>query len=168
MMHKESELSQWFNLSEQKPWEHGVVQVIFEYEDECPTYSFWNGARFGFLSDTADGAVRMWREFGSTRHIVSSWRGLSYDPSLPKKLSRNTDPATSKEAAATIVKSGAVKSHHSKIVNALRKHGPMIPDEISKAAKIRRSAVFRRMNELKGLVSRTGEKRGGQSVWNAI
>lgn len=167
MMHKESELSQWFNLSEQKPWEPGV------YEIKSGTrwfYSFWDGCAFHA------GWVSVSRAYNNRNHrfgggdYYPEWRGLSYDPSLPKKLARITDPATSKEAAAKIVKSGALKSHCAKIRACLVEHGRMTPSEIASKLKMRRSSVFRRMSDLKrdGFASRTGEKRGGQSVWNAI
>lgn len=170
MMHKESELSQWFNLSEQKPWQPGVYVVEGEVCPESKCWSFFDGEGFNYKSYTSpENAYSMRYQVGGG-HRVKKWRGLSYDPSLPKKLSRGTDPATSKEAATKIVKSGTVKSHCAKIRACLVEHGRMTPAEIAAKLKMRRSSVFRRMSDLKrdGFASRTGEKRGGQSVWNAI
>lgn len=164
MMHKESELSQWFNFSEQKPWEPGVYGV----KSSALFFSWWDGKNFHGGWATPERAIKFREHDGNSYY--KNWRGLSYDPSLPKKLARRTDPATSKEAAAKVVKSGALKSHCAKIRACLVEHGRMTPSEIASKLKMRRSSVFRRMSDLKrdGFASRTGEKRGGQSVWNAI
>lgn len=178
MMHKESELSQWFNLSEQKPWQPGVYPVTIASKDHAGSfysfnrswYAYWDGFKFSRSSESFKSASKYsWLEEDSWI-LVYEWRGLSYDPSLPNKLVRRTDPATSKEAAAKVVKSGALKSHCAKIRACLVEHGRMTPSEIAAKLKMRRSSVFRRMSDLKrgGFASRTGEKRGGQSVWNDI
>jgi hypothetical protein len=163
MEHKESELSQWFNCL---PWQNGIYHQLCGLRKDVGFQKYQDG-KWGAWSDTYEEAEKSEVYY---HHHDEKWRGLSYDPSLPKKLARRTDPATSKEAAAKIVKSGALKSHCAKIRACLVEHGRMTPSEIAAKLKMRRSSVFRRMSDLKrdGFASRTGEKRGGQSVWNAI
>lgn len=169
MMHKESELSQWF--TEVPPVRDGAYQVYAGYSK---LYAYWTLSKgWGVGSTTPCEAQKLKYTGGRKDHYHSQgrkWRGLSYDPCLPKKLARRTDLSTSKEAAAKVVKSGTVKTHCAKIRACLVEHGRMTPSEIAAKLKMRRSSVFRRMSDLKrdGFASRTGEKRGGQSVWNAI
>lgn len=168
-MYAENELSEWFDLSEQKPWELGVYEVNAWVAFDGEMHSYWDGKKFNAVSFTGPERAYQMRWLPPLQG-VSRWRGLSYDPALPKKLARKSDPDTSHDAATKLVKSGAQKSHCDRIRACLVKHGRMTPSEIAEKLKIRRSSVFRRMSDLKkeGKASRTGEKRGGQSVWNAI
>lgn len=170
MTYTDSDLTQWFNLSEQKPWEPGVYEVESSGLSGGVKHAHWDGVKFKYISHTGVRRARDMMVVPGGGWKVELWRGLNYDPSLPKRLARRTDPATSHDAAKQAVKSGSVATNCSKIYAALKKHGAMNVEEISRITKLRRSVCFRRMSDLRqdGKASRTGEKRGGQSVWNAI
>lgn len=88
MTYTEDQLTGWIDVEKQKPWEHGVYEVMYEYHELSPTYSWWNGEEWGFLSHTAELA----KEFGNrcpTRHSVYKWRGLSQNPNAKPKRSGN-------------------------------------------------------------------------------
>ena len=74
-------LSQWFQLSEQKPWEVGVY-IVYE-TNNAPWYSYWNGKKFGYLVRDVDKAEN--HSKFPTNFIFSEWRGLSTNPEVKKK-----------------------------------------------------------------------------------
>lgn len=82
------ELSQWFNLSEQKPWENCVYIVRNEIRiTECAAY--WDGDKFWFAENCernfnrAVEIANKKKEPGGWEARISEWRGLSSDPSKP-------------------------------------------------------------------------------------
>ena len=74
-------------------------------------------------------------------------------PEFPRV--RNTDPATSHEAAASITD---VSSHYAQILEALSTIGPLGKDGISACTNLDSNQVARRLNEMKmmGLIELTG------------
>lgn len=177
MTYTDSDLTQWFNLSEQKPWEPGVYAVTMgtdcgkEWSSQFGEWFAWfDGHKFMRASRSLIAAYDQRDKLELDCACVMKWSGLNYDPSLPKRLARRTDPATSHAAAKQAVKSGARQTHMDKIHGCLKANGAMTPNQIAAKLKMRRSSVFRLMSDLRmeGKASRTGEKRGGQSVWNAI
>ena len=69
---------------------------------------------------------------------------------------RNSDPATSHEAAASITD---VSSHYAQILEALSTIGPLGKDGISFYSRLDRNQISRRLNEMQklGLISLTGK-----------
>ncbi len=83
-------------------------------------------------------------------------------------LARNTDPATSKEAAE---KCETFKARHISLIwQSLKDKGAMIPAEIARATGLDYHAVQRRMSEMrdKKLIERLPETRYGQHIVRAI
>lgn len=76
------ELSQWFNLSEQKPWAVGIYEVnsIFDGSD-FGVYSFWDGIEFKRIGIGIECAMRDKSMPTMRKQHEISWRGLSSDPS---------------------------------------------------------------------------------------
>lgn len=74
----------------------------------------------------------------------------------PEPLARNTDPATSHEAADSA--RDLASRHAMMILEALHKHGAMSPTAIARVLGLDRSQVFRRMSDLEknGLAHPTG------------
>lgn len=85
-------LSQWFNLDDQKPWEPGVYEVEIKgyTRDKDSAYSFWDGMKFyqpciiGFkhVEESKTWAV-------TSAHRIYKWRGLASDPSAKPKARGN-------------------------------------------------------------------------------
>ena len=80
----DKELSQWFDINEQKPWEPGVYEVDVKYGFREPTVSYWNGEYFCFTCSKNNGYINA-KQKGLIRgksdcHLVK-WRGLSSDQS---------------------------------------------------------------------------------------
>ena len=74
----------------------------------------------------------------------------------PEPLARNTDPATSHEAAESA--RDLASRHAMMILEALHKHGAMSPTAIARVLGLDRAQVFRRMSDLEkqGLAQPTG------------
>lgn len=88
----EQNLSQWFDLAEQKPWEVGVYELSGQNFNGT-AYSYWNGNQFMYTWDSSFGKQSAW----DSRHDHSQpswfcnmqkWRGLSTNPEV-KKISGN-------------------------------------------------------------------------------
>lgn len=80
----EQNLSQWFLLSEQTPWEVGVYEVNSGNEWNHITYSsYWCGSKFhggwGFPEEAYENKDHPGDGSGS------KWRGLSTSPEVKKK-----------------------------------------------------------------------------------
>ena len=89
-------LSQWFDLAEQKPWEVGVYEVQTPLYNS--QYSYWDGVRFNFISSTRDGAHGYYLigHRGGDGLSVTNWRGLSFglstNPEVKKKQGNKRVP----------------------------------------------------------------------------
>jgi hypothetical protein len=70
-------LTDWFNLSEQKPWEPGAYEVDLGGGPD-KDFSYWDGSDWGFISQSPLHAES--RDEGYTNCTVLRWRGLSSDP----------------------------------------------------------------------------------------
>lgn len=78
-------LSQWFNLDEQTPWEPGVYEV--DEDSSGKWFSYWDGKKFGYLVMDVNEAIE---EFSlHTDFVVEKWRGLDSDPSAKPKARGN-------------------------------------------------------------------------------
>lgn len=87
-------LSQWFNLAEQTPWEPGVYEV--EYEGLTRAYYSWfNGDQFQSGWHTKDAAQREKYMSSPLDLVPKKWRGLASDPSAkPKPKARGNRKVT--------------------------------------------------------------------------
>lgn len=84
----EQNLSQWFDLAEQKPWEVGVYEAKYDGLDKI-YYSWFNGEQFqsGWYSkQKAKENKNMPSGLGL---VPEKWRGLSTNPEVKKKTSGN-------------------------------------------------------------------------------
>lgn len=81
----EQNLSQWFDLAEQKPWEVGVYEVENKSKKHpnLRIYSYWNGYRFGWV-EQFPWLAEMQGHNASIRTEIK-WRGLSTKPEVKKK-----------------------------------------------------------------------------------
>ena len=80
----EQNLSQWFDLAEQKPWEVGVYEAKYDGLDKI-YYSWFNGEQFqsGWYSkQKAKENKNMPSGLGL---VPEKWRGLSTSPEVKKK-----------------------------------------------------------------------------------
>lgn len=85
MKYTEDQLTEWFDADTKKPTEIGVYEVR-ESEDDSRWYSFWDGVRFGrFVCEVSDSDAKR----RDAACVVQSWRGLSSNPSAPKKRAGN-------------------------------------------------------------------------------
>lgn len=84
-------LSQWFNLDEQKPRESGVYEV--DEDSFGKWFSYWDGKKFGYLVRDVNEAIE---EFSlHTDFVVEKWRGLASGPSAkPKPKARGNRRVT--------------------------------------------------------------------------
>lgn len=73
-------LSQWFDLAEQTPWEVGVYEV----EDSwgCIWMCRWNGEKF--LAQAKNAGIANLQTHSATI-CIRRWRGLSTSPEVKKK-----------------------------------------------------------------------------------
>lgn len=85
MKYSEDQLTGWFDVEKQKPWEPGVYVVD---EDSLGTwYAYWNGESFGRLYLCPYDAKN--RRNRHTNFVVTKWRGLSKKPNAKPKRSGN-------------------------------------------------------------------------------
>lgn len=87
-----------------------------------------------------------------------------------KKLARRTDPETSKTAARNLVKSGAHQDAYIRVYESLKKFpNGANANEISSDNGMLVHVIHKRLNclKLKGMASKTHEKRDNQTVWKA-
>lgn len=96
------ELTGWFDLSEQEPWEPGVYDVelgIIEHgklisgiRQFSEWKSYWDGYCFKSASDSVERAFINRYINESTGLRVVKWRGLSSDPNAKPKPKRSVNP----------------------------------------------------------------------------
>ena len=83
---QDKELSQWFDINVQKPWEPGVYEV----REECDIgkkqkwYSYWNGKKFMYYTHISEHDA-FEKKSQPTGCITSQWRGLAYNPAATAK-----------------------------------------------------------------------------------
>lgn len=88
-------------------------------------------------------------------------------------LARRTDPHTSHEAAEHVGEFAG--GHHKLILDCLKEHGPLSPDQIATKIRLDKFQICRRLPELQraGLAQPNGETRRSASgraerVWRAL
>lgn len=89
-------LSQWFRLDEQKPWEPGVYEVLLgneqsiEYDQQLSDwYAIWDGNKFLYASSTVNGAFLNAGAKDDLCFTITRWRGLASYPSAKPKARGN-------------------------------------------------------------------------------
>ena len=87
MNYTEDQMTGWYNLSEQNPWEPGVYEVPCRFGGEGMTYfSWWDGLRFRGGWDSPEEA------FSNKDHEYltdyKKWRGLNHNPLAPSQRAR--------------------------------------------------------------------------------
>lgn len=87
---QDQELTGWFDLSEQKPWEPGVYEVNSFLGGDV--YSYWDGEKFKYIAMSKEKAFL--GRHSQTFRIESEikWRGLSSDPNAKPKPKRSGNP----------------------------------------------------------------------------
>lgn len=163
-------LSQWFDLSVQKPWEEGVYKMLYPGLEENEIYSFFDGSAFNSGWFSIKRAIENKTSGPDGLTEPTHWRGLSNPPIDPKHLARRTDPQTSKDAAIIAVSTGHIATHCERIWNCLGEYGSQNANEVAARLGLHAHQVLKRFSDLHKMkkASRTGEVRHGQSVWNAI
>lgn len=84
---EDKELSQWFDINEQKPWEPGVYEVQRQDYDYSGQLSLFKNGKFNEVAvDGPDSAI-YWAEISGIGDgcDVIKWRGLASDPSAKPK-----------------------------------------------------------------------------------
>lgn len=76
-------LSQWFDLAEQKPWQPGIYQVCWMPDHMFNWYAFWDGEDFRAIYDEIHLADKCRDE--KRIEVVRKWRGLSTNPEAKNK-----------------------------------------------------------------------------------
>lgn len=93
----------------------------------------------------------------------------------PVRLARRTDPHTSHEAAEHVSEFAA--GHHKLILDCLKEHGPLSPDQIATKIRLDKFQICRRLPEMQRHIPQlavpTGETRLSASgrkerVWRAL
>lgn len=82
MEYTEKDLSQWFDLKKQKPWEPGVYACNVKHLPGRLVYGYFDGVSFVRFEATVKDAFHR-RDYG-TSAICTKWRGLNHNPSAPK------------------------------------------------------------------------------------
>ena len=85
------ELTKWYLLSEQKPWQPGVY-IVLRGEDEG--WSYWCGERFHGAWSIPQEAVTAFHRKLVLTSFISVWRGLASDPA-PKPSPMTVKPKRS-------------------------------------------------------------------------
>lgn len=88
----------------------------------------------------------------------------------PKHLARNTDPATSKEAAQAGEKSGVFGGQRLSILEVLQSLGEMHASAIADEVGLHTHQVLKRLSDLQrmGFAVPTDKRVGRQRVWRAL
>ena len=87
----EQNLSQWFLLSEQTPWEVGVYRVELSMKNKpdlrtiSEWFAYWDGYKFGSFRLSPDESFRNRNSSLSQDLCNIKWRGLSTNPDVKKK-----------------------------------------------------------------------------------
>lgn len=79
------------------------------------------------------------------------------------QLARRSDPETSRQAAERVKEFAA--GHHKLILDCLKEHGPLSPDQIATKIRLDKFQICRRLPELQraGLAQPNGETRRSAS-----
>lgn len=80
-------LSQWFSLDEQKPWEPGVYEVACKYGSGRNYFSYWCGVGFHGGWGSVERAIE--NKNKSIEPAYQKWRGLASDPNAKPKARGN-------------------------------------------------------------------------------
>lgn len=84
---EDKELSQWFDINEQKPWEPGVYEIQYQYGPIGCAYFNGNEFAYGWVIGSREEnikyALRSANRVDCSQPI--SWRGISSDPSAKPK-----------------------------------------------------------------------------------
>lgn len=90
-----------------------------------------------------------------------------------RQLARRSDPITSHEAAERVKEFAA--GHHKMILDCLKEHGPLSPDQIATRIRLDKFQICRRLPELEksGHAEPTGETRLSatgrkERIWRAL
>lgn len=88
----EDQLTGWFYVEVQKPWEPGVY-LVKSNQNKFVAGCYWHGDRWGnaALLDDENQAIQAasrWKDhlIGSWESEIKQWRGLNHNPSAPPKL----------------------------------------------------------------------------------
>lgn len=82
MTYTEDQLTGWFDVETQNPWEPGV------YEEEDGYYSWWDGRKFCGCWRKIETAIKN-KNFSGCASNVTRWRGLAQNPHAKPKRSGN-------------------------------------------------------------------------------
>lgn len=86
----EQNLSQWFDLAQQNPWEVGVYEAQFaEDKTGFRWFSHWDGKNFNSGWTTIERCIQHSGDFFRDARQPILWRGLSTNPEVKKKPSGN-------------------------------------------------------------------------------
>ena len=93
---EDKELSQWFDINVQKPWEPGVYEAEFEDDDSgWRFFSHWNGSAFNSRWLSIERCMEHAHEGFRDRRTPIRWRGLASDQSVkPKPKARGNRMVT--------------------------------------------------------------------------
>lgn len=78
-------LSQWFYMAEQNPWEVGVYEALFPQDKEFQWFSYWDGEKFNSGWTTKERALQHAGGVFVDSTQPTKWRGLSTNPEVKKK-----------------------------------------------------------------------------------
>ena len=81
---EDKELSQWFDINVQEPWEPGVYEVPGIYGAEETYFSYWCGIGFHGGRNTVEIAIQQ-KKYSSIEPRYKKWRGLSTNPTAKPK-----------------------------------------------------------------------------------
>lgn len=109
---QDQELTGWFELSEQKPWEPGVYEVNSFLGGDV--YSYWDGEKFKYIAMSKERAFL--GRHSQTFRIESEikWRGLSSDPNAKPKPKRSGNPKVTRYVVIDVMKGEPVASFHTR------------------------------------------------------
>ena len=83
----EAIVTQWFELSQQKPWEPGVYECMLEHLGSRVLFGYFDGQSFVRFEHDIDRLLD--RKHKGTFASCVKWRGLASSPSAPKKRAGN-------------------------------------------------------------------------------
>lgn len=83
----EAIVTQWFELSQQKPWEQGVYECMLEHLGSRVLFGYFDGQSFVRFEHDIDRLLD--RKHKGTFASCVKWRGLSSLPAAPKKHAGN-------------------------------------------------------------------------------
>lgn len=109
---QDQELTGWFELSDQKPWEPGVYKIQDRFGYDREWFSYWCGKDFhggwGSIEDALDHKCTL---YGIK---YTKWRGLSSDPNAKPKPKRSGNPKVTRYVVIDVMKGEPVASFHTR------------------------------------------------------